>query len=153
MALYLVQHGRSLPKEVDAEQGLSSEGIFEVEQIANQAMKHRIRVSCIKHSGKKRAQQTAEKLAAALNPAQGVKKIGGLKPNDDVETIAKDLNYKDNVMLVGHLPFMEKLVSFLIVGNADKPVVKFAHAGIVCLDKEPLSQDWFIKWMLFPKIS
>ncbi len=34
MALYLVQHGRSLPKEKDPEQGLSGEGIAEVERIA-----------------------------------------------------------------------------------------------------------------------
>lgn len=153
MALYLVQHGRSIPREIDSGQGLSPEGMFEVEQIANVAMKHRIHVSCIKHSGRKRAQQTAEKFAAALNPAMGIKKMRGLKPNDDVECLTKELSYKDNYMVVGHLPFLEKLVSFLIIGTVEKPVIKFQNAGIVCLDKEADGQDWFIKWTLFPKID
>ena len=37
MALYLVQHGKSLPKDVDLDQGLSQEGFSEVERIADVA--------------------------------------------------------------------------------------------------------------------
>ncbi len=37
MALYLVQHGKCLPKDVDLDQGLSQEGISEVERIADVA--------------------------------------------------------------------------------------------------------------------
>lgn len=153
MALYLAQHGRSLSRDIDPGQGLSSEGIFEVEQIANLAMKYRIHVSCVKHSGKKRALQTAEKFASALNPPLGVKKTRGLNPNDDVEPVAHELNHNENLMLVGHLPYMERLVSFLIVGDTERPVVKFQNGGIVCLDKENDGDAWYIKWTLFPKID
>ncbi len=60
MALYLVQHGKSLPKEIDSEQGLTDEGIADVERIAGVAKSYGIVVSSIQHSGKKRARQTAE---------------------------------------------------------------------------------------------
>ncbi len=53
MALFLVQHGKSLSKDIDSERDLSKEGILEVEQIANTARRNGIRVSRIEHSGKK----------------------------------------------------------------------------------------------------
>ena len=39
MALYLIQHGKSLPKDQDPDQGLSEDGITETEQIARLSSK------------------------------------------------------------------------------------------------------------------
>ena len=47
MALFLVQHGKSLPKEVDPEQGLSDEGRAETEAIASVAREHGVRIARI----------------------------------------------------------------------------------------------------------
>jgi phosphohistidine phosphatase len=152
MALFLVQHGKSLAKEQDPERGLSEQGIKEVEHMANTARKHNIQVSCIKHSGKKRARQTAELLASALNPAQGIQQTSGLGPMDDVTRFAQTLRHDENLMLVGHLPFMEKLTSWLITHSTDKPVLKFQNGGIVCLEQDPDGQ-WIIKWTLVPHIA
>ena len=66
MALFLVQHGKSLSKDVDPDQGLSKEGIAEVEQIAAVAKEYSITVSQINYSTKTRARQTAEIFASAL---------------------------------------------------------------------------------------
>jgi phosphohistidine phosphatase len=60
MALYIVQHGKSLSKEADPEQGLSDEGIAGVMRIAEVAEGYRVRVGSIRHSPKVRAVQTAE---------------------------------------------------------------------------------------------
>jgi phosphohistidine phosphatase len=56
-------------------------------------------------------------------------------------------------MLVGHLPFMERMTAFLITGSIDKPVFKFQNSGIVCLDKDPEAKAWVIRWALMPKIG
>jgi phosphohistidine phosphatase len=56
-------------------------------------------------------------------------------------------------MLVGHLPFMERLTSYLITGSIDIPVFKFQNGGIVCMDKDPDSRSWLIRWALMPKIG
>ena len=76
----------------------------------------RVKVSLIRQSGKKRARQTAEILADALNPASGVAEVGGLKPLDDVAAVAAAIDAAANTMLVGHLPFMERMTSFLVTG-------------------------------------
>jgi phosphohistidine phosphatase len=153
MALYLVQHGKSLSKDQDPEQSLSDEGAAEVERIAEVAGHYGVRVRCIQHSGKKRAQQTAEILAVTLKPDKGVSVRTRIAPLDDVTLIAGELHPEDGLMLVGHLPFMERLTSYLVAGMIERPVFKFQNGGIVCLDREPGGQFWFIKWALMPKIG
>ena len=153
MALYLVQHGKSLPKDQDPDQGLSEEGAAETELIARTAVDKGVTVSQIRHSVKTRARQTAEIFARALNPKQGIQEIGGLKPMDDVAQAAADLGPAESTMLVGHLPFMERMTAFLITGSIDKPILKFQNSGIVCLDKDPDTQAWVILWTLLPKIG
>jgi len=150
MALYLVQHGKSLPKEQDPERGLSGAGISGVEQVAALAARQNIPVSHIVQSGKKRARQTAEIFAKSLKPVQGVSESGGLAPLDDVSRFAAAVNPADNLMAVGHLPFMERMVSYLITGSTDKPVIRFQNGGIVCLDVDPATDSWVIIWALFP---
>jgi len=153
MALYLVQHGKSLPKDVDPDQGLSEEGIAETKRIADVAADYGINVSHIKHSVKTRAHKTAKIFASALNPPRGMTEAEGLKPMDDVVAFAASIAPNDNTMLVGHLPFMERMTSYLVTGSTDKPVFKFQNSGIVCLNKDPDTGSWVIVWTLMPKIG
>jgi len=153
MTLYLVQHGQSLPKDVDPDQGLSEIGVAETERIAGVAKNYHINVKLILHSVKTRARKTADILASALNPTNGAKEVEGLKPMDDVAAFAAALNPDHNTMLVGHLPFMDRMASYLVTGTIDKPVFKFQNSGIVCLDKDPDSESWVIVWTLMPKIG
>jgi phosphohistidine phosphatase len=153
MALFLVQHGKSVPKEQDSEQALSEEGIAEVKRIASVAKGYGVKPSQILHSGKTRAKQTAKLIAEELAPERGVAPRNGLDPNDDVGALASYLDSKENWMLVGHLPFLEKLTSFLTCGAQDKLVFKFQNAGIVCLDFERERHLWYIKWALMPQLS
>ena len=153
MALFLVQHGTSVPKEVDPECPLTDEGRDTVERIARDAAGHKIEVDLIQHSGKTRARQTADIMACFLKPPGGVHEASGLDPLDDVAPAAKGLSGAENVMLVRHLPFMERLVSYLITGSTDRIVVKFQNGGIVRLDRAPETGVWFLKWTLMPEID
>jgi len=153
MALYLVQHGQSLPKDVDPDQGLSEKGVAETERIAGVAKGYNINVGQIRHSVKTRARKTADIFASALLPGGGAKEVQGLKPMDDVAAFAASLNSDTNTMLVGHLPFMQRMASYLVTGSSDKPIIKFQNSGIVCLDKDPETDSWTIKWTLMPNIS
>ena len=153
MSIYLVQHGKSLPKEKDPEKGLSEEGIAKTERIASVAGGYHVHVTRIIHSGKKRARQTAEIMASALQPIEGVHEGDGFAPMDDIVPIADDLDGKSNHMLVGHLPFMSRLASHLITGSVEHPVFKFQNSGILCLDESQESNSWIIRWSLMPDIS
>ena len=153
MPLFLAQHGRALPEEVDPERGLSEEGAAEVRRMAKVAGAARLGVLSIQHSGKKRARQTAELFAEELHPVNGVHARRGLNPGDDVAAVASTLTSAENLMLVGHLPFMARLVSLLVAGDAERPVIQIQNAGIVCLDRDVETRDWIIQWALVPRLS
>lgn len=153
MALFLVQHGQSLPKEIDPERSLSDEGRSIVDHIAKVAADYGVHVSLIKHSGKKRARETAEIMAFYLHPEGGLQESAGLNPNDDVAEVAEAVSDDENVMLVGHLPFMETIVSYLVTGSSDNRVFKFQNGGIVCLEQDTEENSWYIKWTLMPHIE
>lgn len=156
MALYLVQHGKSLPREEDRNKGLSDQGVEQTIRIAEVARGYKVKVNKIVHSGKKRAEQTAEIMHQALASGSKMEVMPGLNPLDDVQSFAKQLIPAQDLLVVGHLPFMERLVSFLTTGIVDNRVYSFQNSGIVCLDAESgegKKLDWFIRWTLNPDIS
>lgn len=153
MALFLVQHGKNLKKDVDPEQPLSDEGVAEVKRIAQTAANYNVQVDEIRHSGKKRALQTAKIFADYLHANAGIHEMTGIKALDDVVPVAEAMENSRNTMLVGHLPFMERLTSYLTTGNQDITVIKFQNGGIVCLDRLDETGDWAIKWTLMPNIG
>ena len=153
MALYLVQHGKSLPKEADPNQGLSDEGAAETRRIAEVAAGYKVAVKEIHHSSKDRARQTAEIIASMLSPSRGIKQIEGIKPMDDVIAVAENLTSDSDLMLVGHLPFMARLTAYLVTGQIEPSIFRFQNSGIVCLDKQHDEDSWQIKWTLMPIIG
>jgi len=153
MAFYIVQHGLSLPKDQDPEKGLAPQGIGEVNRIAQVTRKYGVVVEQIQHSGKKRARQTAELLAAILKPADGLQETANIKPLDDVAAFASQVDFSANIMVVGHLPFLERLTSFLITGRQSPVVFKLQNGGILCLDQIENSEFPAIKWALMPQLK
>ena len=156
MALFLVQHGISATKDVDPEKGLSVQGRVETERIAQVANGYGIRVEKIVHSGKKRAEQTAAIYHDALSVKTPLELISGINPMDDVQAFVESINPEMDLMVVGHMPFMQRLVSYLTTGSEEIRVYQFQNSGIVYLDKSEDADgkfDWFIKWTLNPNIS
>ncbi len=151
MAIFLVQHGVSLPKDKDPQKGLSQNGKEETQKIADVAKFYKIPVTKIIHSGKKRAEQTADIFKKALGIDTSIELTSGINPMDDATAFGNMIDPKSNVMVVGHLPFMEKLVSHLTTTDLTLFVYKFQNSGIVCLDFD--DKGWFIKWTLNPNIS
>jgi phosphohistidine phosphatase len=153
MRWLLVQHGKNLPKDVDPDKSLSPEGETEVRSMAEVARDHGVRVDRIVHSGKKRALQTADIMAESLSPAAGVDAADNLGPMDDpAAVIQSPPGTEENLMLVGHMPFMGKMAGLLVAGSADAEVFRFQNGGIVCI--EPTDDGgWAIAWSLSPNVS
>lgn len=156
MALFLVQHGISSASHRDQQKELTEKGKKETKRIAEVAKSYNIGVEKIIHSGKKRAEQTALLFHQALLVKTPMEKVSGINPLDDVHTFSLNIGPESALMVVSHMPFLQRLVSLLTCGAEDVRVYQFQNSGIVCLDAEvgnngPL--DWFIKWTLNPHIS
>lgn len=150
MKLYLVQHGQALSKDIDPGRPLSPDGEREVQAMAAHMNERKILLEKIYHSGKMRAHQTAELFAAPLLVSGEVTAIDGIAPNDPVEAFAKKIPaLKPGTMIVGHLPFMAKLVSYLVTGNEEPSIVAYRPGSVVCLVQDE-DKHWHIGWMLRP---
>jgi len=152
MHVYLVQHGKAKSADEDPNRGLSDEGSAEVTRMADFFCNLRIPVSLIQHSGKRRAEETAHIIASCIRTASGPIHTDGLNPSDDPSMTANFLNvYTDDILIVGHLPHLERLTSLLLTGNQDRRPVQFRNGGIVHLEKEP-SGVWTLVWAIVPDL-
>lgn len=152
MNVYLVQHAEAKSKDQDPDRPLTNQGRRDAEAVAGVAAKLDIEVGQIRHSGKTRARQTAEIMAEALSPSGGVAAVSGLGPLDNVQPVARDLEAADgSLMLVGHLPFMERLAGYLLTGDPERTVVDFTKAGIVNLKRE--EGNWQVEWIITPEVA
>ena len=153
MRLYLVQHGDALSKEADPQRPLSAAGRRHVTAVGRLLAGAGIRPTRIVHSGKRRAQETAELLAAALGSKEAATAMAGLDPKDPVEPLAHAiLGWATDTMVVGHLPFLAKLVGRLVAGNEDMAVAALVPGTVLCL--EPVNgKRWAIAWMVRPELA
>lgn len=152
MRLYLVQHGESKSEDVDPARGLTDKGLADVRKVAAFLRPSKISVAAVWHSGKTRAAQTAEALVPVMNVVRGVVRHDGLAPKDPVEVVAESVTpLSEDLMLVGHLPFLSKLASLLVAGSESADVAAFKMGGVVCLERDP-SGVWRIRWMVTPEL-
>lgn len=152
MRLYLIQHGEATPEEVDPSRPLTPKGSQEVKKIASFLGQAGLGVISIRHSGKLRAQQTAEIIAASLEPGCQVQQAKNLSPKDPVGNLIKEIGKMNtDLMVVGHLPFLAKLASTLLTGSESKSPVAFRQGGVVCLQRNE-DQTWQVDWMVTPDI-
>jgi len=147
--IFLVQHGEAKTKEEDPERGLTEKGKRDSEKVAKFLTEKGIEVKTIYHSGKKRAEETALIYAKFLNPEK-VEKTENMNPLDAPSFWAERLKKaEENMMLVGHLPHLSKLASFLLTGDTEKEIIKFEYAGCLCLIKE---EKFKIKFFIIPSL-
>jgi len=152
MRLYLIQHAQAEPKEIDPQRPLTEQGRSDIRKVAAFIKPLGLRVEYLWHSGKKRAAQTAEVLAEVMAVRKEIAAREGLAPNDDVKAVKKQLEAaRQDTMLVGHLPFMDKLASLLLTGSESSETVAFRQAGIVCLEYTDETR-WQLNWMITPEI-
>jgi phosphohistidine phosphatase len=150
--VYLVRHGEARPGPDDAARPLTDRGREQVQRVARHAAPLGLRFAEIRHSGKLRAQQTAEILAGHLAPARGILETKGLGPGDD-PAIAKAAieAMSEPVILVGHLPHLARLASSLLVGDPGKELIRFSEAALACLGRD--EAGWLLQWILTPEIA
>ena len=150
MQLYLVQHAPALTKEENPARPLSETGQKLAKRSASHAARLGVRVGEIRHSDKLRAAQTAEAFEATLGAPR--RETEGLTPDDDVSLVRRDVqSLDDDLMIVGHLPFLVRLAAALLCQDESMPVVAFQQAGIVRLDRDEGGR-WRLTWAIPPDI-
>ena len=119
MDLYLIQHGEAVRQEEDPERPLTEKGAASIKKTAAFLKRSQQKIHLVWHSGKKRAQQTAEILVETLGTGIHPEIAAGLGPNEDVAVIREKIAAasQDSLALVGHMPHLSYLASQLLTGD------------------------------------
>ena len=144
--IYLVHHADAVGPEVEPQRPLSTAGRDHAERLAGEAAARGVKPVAIWHSGKLRARQTAEPFLRLCNPLAEFSAIKGLQPGDSPGLI-KDLLTGEarEVMLVGHMPSLPRLLTLLVTGD-ESSLLSFPLHGAVAL--EPAGERWIEKWRI-----
>jgi phosphohistidine phosphatase len=152
MFLYLVQHGEAKKENEDPARGLTEKGTADVRKTARFLQNKNLSLSRVFHSNKTRAIQTARIFADHLNPTKGVSEAENLSPQDDPEIWARRIaGMQEDIMLVGHLPYLAKLAGFLLCGDQGKTIIEFKMGGVVRLKRSDEGR-WSLEWMVVPEL-
>jgi len=151
MRVYLVQHGLAKDKSEDAGRPLSGQGREDVARCAGfLGPFEKPEPGRIVHSGKLRALQTAEIFAEAWGDIPVVL-MPDLSPNDDPGIWSAHLaSMHEDVMLVGHLPHLQRLAGLLICGDVEREAVHFRNGGVLCLERG--QAGWSVLWQINPTL-
>lgn len=157
--IYLMQHAQAVREEVDPQRPLSEEGRAAIGRVAARVAGMGMPIEQVYHSGKLRARQTAEALAAALPHKPQVLVRPDLNPKDPAAPLARWLRDEaqrtgaGELVVVGHLPLLEKLASLLLTGDENAGVIAFQYAGLVALTPKEGGKLFAVKWILTPELA
>jgi phosphohistidine phosphatase len=146
----VMRHAEPVSSMEAASRPLSVQGRRQADLMASWIAAVGIEPEEVRTSGRLRAKQTAEGLARRLGlPPGRVREWHALAPDANPEVAAADLDSDPRrVVLVGHLPHVERLASILVAGDPAALHLEMGYASAVVLAKT--GERWAIRALLGP---
>jgi phosphohistidine phosphatase len=162
MNLYLLRHGIAVDPSApdfakDAERPLTPKGRRRLLQIAMAMGVLKLSFDLILSSPYVRAQQTAEIVAQALKRRKKLKFTDELTPGGDPKSLIRQLNElrpkPEDVLLVGHEPYLSKFIALLTAGNTGM-AVDLKKGGLCKLETDSLryARCATLEFLLAPRL-
>jgi phosphohistidine phosphatase len=160
MNLYILRHGIAVEHgaagyENDDERPLTGKGERKMWAIADAIKALEISFDLILSSPLVRARQTAEIVAEALKCQKRMELTDTLSPQDSAKPLIELLREQralDDFVLVGHEPFLSRLIALLISGTSETSVL-LKKGGFCKLSTDDLKHGKCatLEWLLTPK--
>jgi phosphohistidine phosphatase len=161
MNIYLLRHGivveRGTPGfKMDADRPLTPKGKRQLCQVAEAMKRMDLQFSLILSSPFARARQTAEIVAKSLKLKKCLAFSDELTPEGDPKVLVRELNElkpaSENLLLVGHEPYLSRFVALLISGS-ENVAIDFKKGGLCKLETDSLrfGRCATLAWLLTPK--
>lgn len=152
MRLYLVRHGQALDENKDKSRHLNAKGKLDAQKTAEFLKRANITLDAIFTSKKTRAIQTAEIFRSQLMNSGKVQQIDGISPNDSAIAFLENTEFEhNNIMLVGHLPFLSHLTSLLLTQEANIIKIAYLTSSVVCLEQKG-RDGWQLAFSINPDL-
>lgn len=137
MNIFLVRHTQALPKEKDPTRPLSRVGKQTAQEVGKFLKEHlHPQITAIYHSHKERAKETAHLIRLELQTPTRIEEVDGLLPLDRPNIWLENLrNIETDVMLVSHLPYLNKLADLLLEPSGNNEPIEFGYGTCVCIER------------------
>jgi phosphohistidine phosphatase len=161
MNIYILRHGIAVERGTkgfknDSERPLTAKGKRQLRKSAMAMRKMKLRFDLILSSPHERAKRTAEIVAEELKLKKRLKLSDSLKYENDpamvVGKIAVLKSMPKDLLLVGHEPYLSRLISWLTSGEGEV-AIDFKKGGLCKLEAEKLRPGKCaqLAWLLTPK--
>jgi phosphohistidine phosphatase len=146
MRLSLLRHGIAAERgtagyENDSDRPLTAKGERRTRQIAEGMLVLGLSYDLILSSPFLRARRTAEIVAQVMKRPEGMQLSDALAPEGNprqlIDVLGTDHRERQDVLLVGHEPYLSRLISTLLTGSPNLSVV-MKKGGLCALEAETL---------------
>jgi phosphohistidine phosphatase len=162
MEIYLLRHAQAVEPsqkgfEIDSDRSLTREGKARMRRVARAMKRLGLDFNIIVTSPYLRARQTAEIVARILGAEDRLMVSNHLAPTGKAIGLIAELHrrysYLDQVLLVGHEPYLSSLVAKLVTGKSCL-ALSVKKAALVKLNAESLrySRCARLEWLIPPKV-
>jgi phosphohistidine phosphatase len=161
MELYILRHGLAEaapnpPSSGDSRRRLTKEGANKMRRAAKGMKALELSFDLILSSPYLRARETAEIVADAMAAVKNVEFSNALTPDSDPRVLIEDLTRKHRakkqVLVVGHEPYLSRLISLLISGDT-RVTIDFKKGALCKLSALNLGygQCAALEWLMTSK--
>jgi phosphohistidine phosphatase len=152
--LYIVRHGIAIehgtPGYDEDERPLTPLGVTRMKEVARGLKTLKLKIDTIVTSPLPRASRTANILAGVLDLESHLETADALRSGTSAESIRDWLATRDeeNLMIVGHNPSLEDLISLLAGGSLQ---LQLRKGGVACLARLP-EGSYSLDWLARPRL-
>lgn len=151
MKLYLLHHGEPQPASKDPERSLTHRGRLDITVIGRFLGQNDLFIPKIWHSNKHRVRQTAEIIAQAAGCTHLLER-DDLAPLDPVGPVrAEIIGHEEDLMLVGHLPFLPRMTELLLGCPREDSIFRFETGELICLERND-EGIWHLLFAICPRL-
>jgi phosphohistidine phosphatase len=159
MQIYILRHGiaeTGVHGRPDSERALTAEGREKLRRVLRRAREAGCAPSLVLSSPYRRALQTAEEAAGALDYRGKIVRTHSLEPEASPYLVWDEIRSRPDepaILLASHEPLVSSLVAFLLGSPA--LLVEMKKAALVRVDCVRLKPDpdGILKWMLTPAVA
>ncbi len=162
MNIFILRHGIAVEPGTpgsgrDSERPLTPKGKRKLRKIAKAMAALEIHFDVILSSPYVRARQTAKRVARQLGLEKRLECTELLTPGGSarelLDVLKREYPNVENVLLVGHEPYLSELIAWLLSGSAQGVAITLKKAGLCKLTAESLHHGRCAKleWLLTPE--
>lgn len=152
MKIYLMRHGEAESAGKDKDRRLSQAGKNDVTKLAAFLHPLNLTVDHFFHSDKMRAIETATIIATAIYSRSPMLMRKELDSMSSIHELLDELpTLSGDILLVGHMPYMGKLASFLTAAHENVANYAIEPGCIICFEAGGFRSNWQLAWMINPR--